>query len=189
MPEHCEWIATEIPGVTLAQLTPHRDDRGDFTELFREAWTDAIEPSQWNLVRSRPQVLRGVHVHLKHVDYLHAAMGTMLIGMCDLRSESPTFRKSLVLELSSDRPQGLVIPSGVAHGFYHTGETIHVYAMDRYFGTDPHLGCRWDDPEMAIPWPTIDPIISPRDAELPNLHDLMADFEPQRAKSLLKSGT
>ncbi len=30
---------------------------------------------------------------------------------------------------------------------------------------------RWDDPELAIPWPLREPLLSPRDAAAPALRD------------------
>ena len=34
------------------------------------------------------------------------------------------------------------------------------------------LGCRWDDPDLDIPWPCTEPLISQRDRELGSLSDL-----------------
>lgn len=189
MPTNCEWIETEIQGVLLGRLTPHVDDRGSFTELFRNAWTDRIEPVQWNLVRSRPGVLRGVHVHIHHSDFLHAAVGTMLVGLADLRTDSPTHSRACVVPLSESEPAGLLIPPGVAHGFYHVDSSIHVYSVDRYWNTDDELGCRWDDPGLNIPWPEIRPQISDRDASLPLLTTLKATLADQRARMRRSSGT
>ena len=57
-------------GVVLQPLAPNDDDRGTFTELFRNSWSLDVQPAQWNVVRSVPTVLRGVHAHWRHADYL-----------------------------------------------------------------------------------------------------------------------
>jgi len=54
----------------LIQLSTHWDARGALTEIFRGDWPDVAAPVQWNFVHSEANVLRGVHVHVTHVDYL-----------------------------------------------------------------------------------------------------------------------
>ena len=43
--------------------------------------------TQWNMVRSRPNVLRGVHAHRQHIDYLTMVSGIMILGLQDLRGQ------------------------------------------------------------------------------------------------------
>lgn len=57
-------------GVALRPFTTHHDERGSFTEVFREEWDTGVRPVQWNAVSSEAGVLRGVHVHVRHDDYL-----------------------------------------------------------------------------------------------------------------------
>jgi dTDP-4-dehydrorhamnose 3,5-epimerase len=64
---------------------------------------------------SAAAVLRGVHVHRRHVDYLTLVSGTMRIGLCDLRQESPTYRLGTALDITPS--EAILIPPGVAHGF------------------------------------------------------------------------
>jgi dTDP-4-dehydrorhamnose 3,5-epimerase len=159
-------------GVELIELTPHADDRGVFTELFREEWTDAVRPIQWNGVFSKAGVLRGVHVHPRHTDYLTMASGRMTLGLCDLRPASATYKLAVTLELSAETPCAGVIPPGVAHGFYFPEDSIHVYAVSHYWDTADELGCRWDDPALQIPWQHETAQISQRDAALQSLANL-----------------
>ncbi|MBJ7354277.1 MAG: dTDP-4-dehydrorhamnose 3,5-epimerase family protein [Thermoleophilaceae bacterium] len=160
-------------GVELHELTPHRDGRGVFTELFRAEWGSTAEPVQWNAVRSNADVLRGVHVHLVHDDYLTVVDGRMTLGLCDLRPTSPTYRMALTLDLDSAAPRAVAIPHGVAHGFHFEADSIHVYAVSHYWNLDDELGCRWDDPGLGIPWTHKDAHISQRDADLPSLDQLL----------------
>jgi dTDP-4-dehydrorhamnose 3,5-epimerase len=163
----------ELPtGVSLLRLTPHSDDRGVFTELFRASWEPGVAPVQWNAVRSKPNVLRGVHVHRQHTDYLTLVTGTATIGLHDLRSGSPTEGLGATVELASREPAALVIPVGVAHGFYFHEESVHVYAVSHEFDPADELGCRWDDPGLSIDWPCIEPLVSARDRELGPLDEL-----------------
>jgi len=166
-------VAVELPtGVSLLRLTPHADDRGVFTELYRASWEPGVEPVQWNAVRSETNVLRGVHVHRRHTDYLTLVAGAATIGLHDLRSGSQTEGLGTTVELSSTEPAALVIPVGVAHGFYFHEPSIHVYAVSHEFDPADELGCRWDDPGLSIPWPCPEPLISLRDRSLGSLTEL-----------------
>jgi dTDP-4-dehydrorhamnose 3,5-epimerase len=159
-------------GVSLVPLTPHGDERGVFTELFRASWDVGVAPVQWNAVSSNANVLRGVHAHVRHTDYLTVAVGRATIGLHDLRPNSPTEGLGTTVELDADEPAALVIPVGVAHGFYFHASSMHVYAVSHEFDPADELGCRWDDPELHIAWPCAEPLISPRDDGLGSLSEL-----------------
>ena len=160
-------------GVILTALRPHADERGVFTELFRDSWELGVSPVQWNSVSSRANVLRGVHAHVRHADYLTLAVGRATIGLHDLRPGSPTEGLGTTVELDADLPRALVIPVGVAHGFYfHAEHSVHVYAVSHEFSSADELGCRWDDPGLDIQWPCTEPLISLRDRQLGSLSEL-----------------
>ena len=161
-------------GVRVTPLEPHRDERGSFTELHRISWGVGVEPVQWNAVRSHAGVLRGVHVHPRHDDYLIVSSGSATVGLRDLRPDSPTAGAATCVELRGDAPAGLTIPHGVAHGFLFHEPSLHIYAVSHYWDVDDELGCRWDDPALEIPWPDAEPLVSPRDAALPSLPELEA---------------
>ena len=160
----------------FTRLRPHADDRGVFLELFRSDWGLAVAPVQWNAVRSEPGVLRGVHVHVRHGDYLTVPLGRATVGLVDLRPESPTWGARTSLELCGDEPAGLVIPPGVAHGFCFTEPTIHVYAVTHVFDPVDELGCRYDDPALGLDWPVANPLLSERDAAAPSVSVLVAQL-------------
>jgi dTDP-4-dehydrorhamnose 3,5-epimerase len=161
----------EIPDVNLIGFTSHRDQRGMLTELYRQSF-DAMPPLvQWNLVRSEAGVLRGVHGHFRHWDYLIVIEGRATIGLKDLRVNSRACGASSMTELSGRNLQALIIPPGVAHGFYLQEASLHIYGVTSYWDKDDELGCRWDDPELEMDWPDPSPTISPRDAALPDFNE------------------
>jgi dTDP-4-dehydrorhamnose 3,5-epimerase len=161
-------------GVELHRFQPHADARGVFTEFFRDSWELSVAPAQWNLVRSEANVLRGVHAHWRHADYLTVASGRAAIGLHDLREGSPTEGLATVVELAAADPHGLTIPAGVAHGFYFPEPSLHVYAVSHEWDPEDELGCRWDDPGLGIAWPCTEPRLSARDDELGPLSELRA---------------
>jgi dTDP-4-dehydrorhamnose 3,5-epimerase len=162
--------------VRLTPLQPHRDDRGTFLELFREEWEVGVRPVQWNAVHSEAGVLRGVHVHPRHDDYLTIVLGRATIGLRDLREETPTPGAAACVELDAQQPAAISIPHGVAHGFYFHEPSTHIYSVSHYWDMADELGCRWDDPELRIPWPQSEATISSRDAELPTLATLREEL-------------
>jgi dTDP-4-dehydrorhamnose 3,5-epimerase len=162
-------------GVGVRPLTTHADDRGEFTELFRDEWETGVAPVQWNAVRSEAGVVRGVHCHPLHADALIVVAGMMRLGLADLRPASPTAGAACTLELPGDEMRLVTIPPGVAHGFYFPVPSLHVYAVDRTWDPDDELGCRWDDPELGLDWELAGPVrISERDERLGSFAALRA---------------
>jgi dTDP-4-dehydrorhamnose 3,5-epimerase len=160
-------------GVRLVSLAMHADDRGVFTELFRQSWFATLAPVQWNAVHSKANVLRGVHVHLRHADYVTVVSGRALFGLCDLRPDSPTAGLRAAIEVGGQEMTAVMIPPGVAHGFYFREPSLHVYAVSEYWDVEDELGCHFADPELGLEWPTATPLVSERDAALPSFSHLM----------------
>ncbi len=175
-------------GVRVLPLKMNSDRRGGFTEIFREEWPTGVRPVQWNLVSSEAGVLRGVHVHLQHDDYLVVAQGRAAIGLRDLREGSPTEGVATAWEASGDDLAAIVIPAGVAHGFWFHTRALHVYAVTRAWDPEDELACRWDDPDLAIPWPRGSPQLSERDAAAPPLRDLLRRLKPRQPIAAGKPG-
>jgi dTDP-4-dehydrorhamnose 3,5-epimerase len=174
-------IASVLPqGVAVQALTTHADDRGTFTELFREEWGVGLRPIQWNAVASEPGVLRGVHVHIRHADYLTVVRGRATIGLRDLRRRSPTHGLPTTVELRGDAMAAIVIPTGVAHGFLFHEPSVHVYAVTHYWDLADELACHWADPELGIEWPTEPTLVSERDSRAPSLAALIEQLEPHQ---------
>jgi dTDP-4-dehydrorhamnose 3,5-epimerase len=150
-------------GLQIVPLLTHHDARGALTELSRDEWHVGTRFVQWNAVASRAGVLRGVHVHPRHADYLVVIAGEMILGLHDLRRDSPTERRSLLLRLSADDLLAVGIPPGVAHGFLFLCPAFHMYAIDHYWDPGDELACHWSSPELGLAWPIAEPVLSERD--------------------------
>jgi len=174
----------ELPeGVSLVDLKMHPDRRGVLAEIYREAWFRPPRPIQWNVVSSDANALRGVHVHIFHTDYLFLIQVRALIGMRDLRRGSPSESRVALVEADGERLQVLVIPPGIAHGFYFHTQSIHIYGVTEYWNPDDELGCHYADPQLQISWPSSHPIISKRDKNLPALNAIRDRIPPWRPLS------
>jgi dTDP-4-dehydrorhamnose 3,5-epimerase len=160
-----------IAGVRRLPLEANSDSRGTLTELCRHSWLEPREvPVQWDLIRSAPGVLRGLHWHNVRFDYLVPVGGRIVVGLVDLRIGSPHERRATTVELRSDH-EALIIPPGVGHGFFSPEPTLALYAITEFWDATDEFGVRWDDEDVAVPWPdeVDEPTLSERDAALPSL--------------------
>ena len=155
----------------------HRDPRGFFAEVYRESWEPGVHAVQWSLALSHAGVLRGVHVHLVHDDYLIVPQGRVAIGLRDLRRGSPSEGRSMLIEMRGEDLAALVIPHGVAHGFYFLERSLFLNGASHDWDPADDFACHWADPALEIPWPTHQAITSERDGSAPPLRDLLARIE------------
>ena len=173
----------ELPsGVVIRPLKMHADDRGVLAEIYRDEWTTGAVPVQWNAVRSEANVLRGVHVHPTHADYLAAIEGHMILGLHDIRRDSPTQGVSALVDLRGDDMHTAYVPQGVAHGFFFPVRTTYVYALSHYWSMDDEFGCPWNAPEMNLPWPAANPLLSARDANPHSYARMVEDYHAALAE-------
>lgn len=163
--------ARSIDGLLVIELRSHDDERGALVEFSRQRWTPNEEWVQWNAVRSETGVLRGVHCHVTHSDYITMGVGSMVLGLRDLRPDSPTRHRSQVIQIRAGS-LAVVIPPGVAHGFYFPEPSLTIYGVTHEWSTADELGCRWDDPALGLDWPCSNPLLSARDRVAGTLAEL-----------------
>jgi dTDP-4-dehydrorhamnose 3,5-epimerase len=76
------------------------------------------------------------------------------------------------VHLSSENKKQIWVPPGFAHGFCVTSEHAEViYKCTDFYDAADEGGIVWNDPTLAIDWPTADPILSDKDAKLPLLEN------------------
>jgi dTDP-4-dehydrorhamnose 3,5-epimerase len=166
-----------IDGVVLTDLLTRGDDRGGFTELFRTGWFPSVPKAvQANLSASKAGVLRGMHYHRRQTDYWCPLLGKAFVALFDLRAASPTQRAHATFTFdASEGLHGLLIPAGVAHGFFAVTDMQLLYLVDAEYTGDDESGFAWDDPDLGISWPITTPVVSERDRAGRPLADALAD--------------
>jgi dTDP-4-dehydrorhamnose 3,5-epimerase len=169
---------SDIADVVVHALDATSDVRGSLSEIHRDEWLLGPRPVQWDFVISNSNVLRGVHVHCLRWDYIIALDGCGTIGLTDLRRDQESFRRSMLIEVAGERPTIVTIPSGVAHGIYAQGPLRYLYGLTvPWDGTDEDLGCRYDDPALAIKWPATAPLLLQRDLDLADFGTMLRQYE------------
>jgi dTDP-4-dehydrorhamnose 3,5-epimerase len=169
-----------LSGVWVQEHQTFGDERGFFREAFRLADLEAavgqrIQFVQMNHSRSLRGALRGLHAE-DWEKLIYVAHGEVFVALADIRPESPSFGQAETFTISSERPLGLFIPRGVAHGYCVLSDVAdYVYQVTAYYTGSERPAVAWDDPDLAIPWPNRSPILSAADQHNPTLRELFPD--------------
>ncbi len=157
-----EYIKTAIPGVWVLEPRVFEDARGYFMETWREedfnrAIGHEVHFVQDNQSMSSRGVLRGLHFQkgeASQAKLVRVLQGTVVDVAVDLRKDSPTFGKHVMVELSADNKKQLFIPRGFAHGFQVLSETaVFTYKVDNRYAPETECSIRYNDPTIGIDWP------------------------------------
>ena len=114
---------SKIPDILILEPTVHGDERGYFTETWRQSILHerGIEATfvQDNQSSSNRGTLRGLHYQLDHPQGKLARVisGEVFDVAVDLRRSSTYFGQWVGIVLSAENKKQLWIPPGFAHGF------------------------------------------------------------------------
>jgi dTDP-4-dehydrorhamnose 3,5-epimerase len=169
---------TSLPGAYVIDLEPIEDLRG----FFARAWS-ARDLSSVGLesriaecdvsFNTQRGTLRGMHFQRPphaEVKLIRCIKGALYDVIVDLRTDSPTFRSWLGIELDDENRRMLYVPRGFAHGFQTLRDGTEVF----YMISEGHVpgaaaGVRWNDPSFGIEWPIPEPtVISDKDRSWPD---------------------
>ncbi len=177
---------SELEEVLLIEPVVHGDQRGFFMETYqRERYRAAGIPDfvQDNLSRSARGVLRGLHFqHPTGQGKLVSVLaGEVYDVAVDIRPDSPTFGRWVGYTLSAENKRQLWVPVGFAHGFEVTSEwALFAYKVTSFYDPKSEVAVRWNDPDLGIPWPLPEPVVSAKDQQAPQLREIAADRLPRR---------
>src|SRR5215472_10580991 len=181
--------STTPDALTIPRLfRPKRfgDERGWFAEVYqaRRYAELGLTFVQDNHSYSRDiHVLRGLH--FQRPPHAQAKLFRCLRGrvwdvVVDVRRGSPTYARWVAAELSAANGLQIFAPVGFAHGFLTLeAETEVEYKTSDFYAPDCESGLIWNDPDLALPWPLAgaQPILSPKDLELPRLSGFVSPFD------------
>ncbi len=164
-------IQTEIPDVLILEPVIYEDERGLFFESYNkrdlaEAGISA-EFVQDNHSHSLRNVLRGLHYQIQQPQgkLVRVTTGVVFDVGVDIRKSSPTFGKWVAVNLSAENKRVMWIPPGFAHGFQVLSNSADLlYKTTDYYVPEFERTILWNDPEIAIDWPTRgEPMLSTKD--------------------------
>jgi dTDP-4-dehydrorhamnose 3,5-epimerase len=163
------------------------DHRGFFLETFRqdlferEAGPAAFVQDNHSFSAKRG-TLRGLHYQkapMAQGKLVRVTRGAVLDVAVDIRPGSPSYGRSIAVELLALDPAMLWIPPGFLHGFCTlVDDTDFLYKVTQYYSAADDGAVIWNDPDLDIAWPfpAAELTISDKDRAAPRLRDLPADI-------------
>ena len=178
-----EWRSFDLDGPL--EIIPRKigDERGYFSETFRMAeFADRTGIDKFvqdnQSLSTRVGTVRGIHFQSKpsaQGKLVRCLAGSLFDVAVDLRGGSPTFGQWLAVTLTPDQNNQLWVPVGFGHGFCTLEpDTVIAYRVTDYYDAEQDRGVAWDDPGIAIDWPSIaDPeTLSAKDRAQPALAEV-----------------
>ena len=183
-------IQTKLPGVLLIEPDIYQDSRGFFLESYHtQRYQQLGEMTgfvQENHSLSCYGTIRGLHAQVRRAQakLIRVIEGEIFDVAVDIRLNSPTFGRWAAAALSAVNRRQYFIPAGFAHGFATTSYSAQVeYKCTEYYDPTDEIVILWNDPEIGIPWPVQEPVLSDKDNNAPTLqhiHHLLPRFETTR---------
>ncbi|MDA9212540.1 dTDP-4-dehydrorhamnose 3,5-epimerase [Gammaproteobacteria bacterium] len=171
---------SKLKGCVIIEPLVFGDERGFFLETFQtdrykqEANIDLLFV-QDNHSRSARGVLRGLHFQKTKPQgkLVRVVRGEVYDVALDIRKGSETFGEWEGVILSEDNKKQLWVPPGFAHGFEVLSDTADFeYKCTDYYDPSDEGSILWNDPDLDIPWPIVNPILSTKDESAKRLADL-----------------
>ena len=171
---------TKLKDCVIIEPRVFGDERGFFLETFqavrykREAGID-LPFVQDNHSRSPRGVLRGLHFQNTKPQgkLVRVVRGEVYDVAVDIRKGSATFGEWEGVILSEDNKKQFWVPPGFAHGFVVLSATADFeYKCTDYYDPSDEGSILWSDPDLNIPWPIANPVLSTKDESAKRLVDL-----------------
>ena len=143
-----------IEDVRFLELRELVDDGGSFLELARldEAGRflglEDFQVRQLNFSTLMPGAIKAWHVHFNQEDlWFIPPVSRLLVGLKDLRENSPSSGNELRLTMGPGKSRLLYIPRGVAHGCANLSQEPQsmIYLVNQHFSLE-------DADERRLPW-------------------------------------
>ena len=166
-----------LPGTVVFESSPRGDEQGFVVDTFDAdvacaAGMDSRELVQETQTRTVRGGVRGLHLRTDGgVGHLvRCTHGAVVDVAVDLRPASPTYRLWMTVVLDDVDHRSVWLPAGLAHGYQALTATADVCCWaDRIERPEYEVTIRYDDTELAIPWPLPVTGLSRRDSLAPTL--------------------
>jgi len=185
-----KYTELEVSGVHLVEMEPMTDERGWFARSYDTAEFEQRgmrpEVAQCNVsFNHRAGTVRGLHLSLPghpEAKYVRCRRGAIVDVAVDVRPDSPTYLKSVMVELTAENRRALYLPPHMAHAYQTlTDDTEVLYMVSVPYAPGAEIGFRHDDPAFGLSWPLPVSVISEKDAAWPA-------FDPERNAEVFAAG-
>ena len=181
-------IETKLPGAYIIEPERFEDERGFFARVYSEQELAAAGINahfvEGNLsFNINKGTLRGMHYQANphgQAKLIRCTRGAIFDVGIDLRSDSPTFKQWVGVELSEHNQRLLFLPGNFAHGYLTLGDATEVaYQVTCEYHPESSRGFRWNDPTFGVEWPPIkNLVINERDRTYPDFSSMIEDHGP-----------
>lgn len=145
----------------VKKLDIHRDERGILMEFLRNDEPLFKKFGQAYMTLVKKGVAKAWHLHKHQDDHFICVEGRAVVGLCDMRPKSPTYKKVVKIFLSSPELSGnhalVKIPKGVAHGFCSYGcdqaKIVNLPTNTYNYKNPDECRFSWNDPMIKFKWP------------------------------------
>lgn len=174
-----------IPGVKLIEPTYFEDYRGYYCETYskralHEIGIDSEFVQDNHFLSLKRGTIRGIHFQNEpyaQAKLIRCTRGSLLDFAVDLRKGAGTYKKWVSVVLSAENRRQLYIPKGFGHVCMALQDmTEGQYKVDCLYAPEYDRAIAWDDPEIGIQWPDIDPLVSFKDQDAPSLAESDVNF-------------
>jgi dTDP-4-dehydrorhamnose 3,5-epimerase len=165
----------DLPGAMVIRGPRYADDRGYFAVTsnsleFTRLGIDSRFIQDNQSLSLAAGTIRGLHYQLPpfaQAKLIRVLAGRILDVIVDARVGSPTYGEHHAVELSAKNYLQVYAPRGFLHGFMTLEpNTIVLYKVDNAYAPGQDRSVRWDDPDLAIQWPSISPTVTVSDKDL-----------------------
>lgn len=176
---------SKLKDVFIIEPKLFSDNRGWFTETYSmvkmtEHGFDTAFVQDNHSFSAYKGTLRGLHFQNNpkaQTKLVRCTRGSILDVAVDIRKGSPQFMQWVAIELSAENFRQLYIPKGFAHAFLTLVDNTEVqYKVDEYYVPDCDRVIRFDDPDIAIDFGNMKPILSGKDEKAPYLRNCDCNF-------------
>ena len=172
---------SKLKGCVIIEPSVFGDERGFFLETFqairyKQEAGIGLPFVQDNHSRSARGVLRGLHFQKTKPQgkLVRVVRGEVYDVALDIREGSKTFGEWEGVTLSEDNKKQFWVPPGFAHGFVVLSDTADFeYKCTDYYDPSDEGCILWSDPDLDIPWPIANPVLSTKDKSAKRLVDLL----------------
>ncbi len=176
---------TQLKDAVIIEPQVFGDNRGWFSETYSKKKFEEIgiftEFVQDNASRSASKgTVRGLHCQTQphaQTKLVSCTRGAVKDVIVDIRKGSPTYLKSIAVELSEENHKMLLVPKGFLHGFVSLTDDVELrYKVDDYYSAENDRSVCYCDEIFGIDWGVEAPILSEKDKNAPKLKDSDVEF-------------